>query len=137
MANGRPVKEISKKQFENLCAIQCTIGEICAVLDVTDKTLTAWCKRTYKQSFSEIFGIKRLSGHASLRRTQFEHAMKNPAMAMFLGKNWLGQRDNPDLDVNKSTLELLGGVLDEVKKQSEIINKASPVCAECEQTDKP
>ena len=30
----------------------------------------------------------------SLRRTQFKLAEKNPTMAIFLGKQYLGQRDN-------------------------------------------
>ena len=52
---ARPRKEIDKTQFEQLCAMQCTEEEICAWFDITDKTLTGWCKRTYKMSFSEAF----------------------------------------------------------------------------------
>ena len=43
--------------------------------------------------FSEIFRIKRENGIISLRRTQFQLAEKSPAMAIFLGKNLLGQTD--------------------------------------------
>ena len=32
-------KEIDKKQFENLCGLQCTKSEICSFFGVTDKTL--------------------------------------------------------------------------------------------------
>lgn len=35
---ARPLKEIDKKQFENLCGLQCTLEEICGFFDVTDKT---------------------------------------------------------------------------------------------------
>lgn len=93
MPGGRPLKEINKKQFESLCAIQCTEEEICAVLDVTDKTLTKWCKRTYKMSFSEVFAEKRNGGKASLRKAQWQLAQTNPTMAIWLGKNYLGQTD--------------------------------------------
>lgn len=93
MAGGRPQKEIDKKIFENLCAIQCTMVEILAVLDITDKTLSSWCRRTYGKSFSEIYAIKRQAGFISLRRTQFRLAEKSAAMAIFLGKNYLGQVD--------------------------------------------
>ena len=41
---ARPKKVINQKQFESLCAIQCTQEEICNVLDVCDETLTRWCK---------------------------------------------------------------------------------------------
>ena len=93
MAGGRPKKDIDKKLFENLCAIQCTMVEILAVLDITDKTLSSWCRRTYGKSFSEIYAIKRQAGFISLRRTQFRLAEKSAAMAIFLGKNYLGQVD--------------------------------------------
>ena len=96
MAGGRPQKEIDQKIFENLCSIQCTMQEILAVLDISDKTLSSWCRRTYGKSFSEIFSIKRQLGFISLRRTQFKLAEKSAAMAIFLGKQYLGQTDKDD-----------------------------------------
>lgn len=96
MAAGRPTKEIDKKTFEKLCMIQCTMKEILAFLDVSDKTLTGWCRRTYGKKFSEVFAEKRQLGFISLRRTQFQLADKSAAMAIFLGKNYLGQSDKDD-----------------------------------------
>lgn len=84
---------IDKKTFENLCGIQCTLLEICSVFDVDDKTLTSWCKSTYGMPFSEIFQLKRGKGQVSLRRMQWKLAEKNTAMAIFLGKQYLGQKD--------------------------------------------
>ena len=108
MAGGRQPAEIDQKIFENLCAIQCTMKEICAVLEVTDKPLTAWCRRTYGKSFSEIYAEKRLPGLVSLRRTQFRMAEKSAAMAIFLGKNYLGQtdKDNWQRQQDEKLLEL-------------------------------
>src|SRR5699024_4458466 len=71
---ARPLKEIDKKQFENLCGLQCTKEEICGWFDVTDKTLENWCKRTYKAGFSEVFRQKRGLGKISLRRHQWRLA---------------------------------------------------------------
>lgn len=93
MTAGRPQKEIDKKIFENLCAIQCTMKEICAVFGVTDKTLSGWCRKIYGKKFSEVFAIKRQLGFMSLRRAQFKLAETSAAMAIFLGKNYLGQVD--------------------------------------------
>ena len=90
---GRPKKEIDREQFEKLCELQCTQEEICGWFDITDKTLTSWCKTTYGASFSEIYNKKREKGKISLRRAQFQLAQKNAAMAIFLGKNYLGQTD--------------------------------------------
>ena len=105
---ARPRKKIDRKQFESLCAIQCTQAEICSVLDVCEDTLLKWCKETYKLSFSEIYKQKRELGCMSLRRKQMELALNgNPAMQIFLGKNLLNQSDNPTQDkIRLKELEL-------------------------------
>ena len=84
---------IDKKQFENLCGLQCTLLEICDFFDVEDDTLNSWCKKTYGTTFSEVFKQKRGKGQISLRRMQWKLAEKNTAMAIFLGKQYLGQKD--------------------------------------------
>lgn len=104
---GRPKISISKEIFEKLCAIQCTEVEICSCFDCCEDTLNKWCKENYKNdngkpmTFSEVFAIKRQKGRASLRRAQFRLAEKNAAMAIFLGKQYLGQRDVPEEDSRK------------------------------------
>ena len=96
---ARPKKYINKKQFESLCAIQCTKEEICDVLDVTEKTLNNWCKEIYGTSFSLVFNQKRALGKASLRRNQWKLAEKgNSTMQIWLGKQILKQSENPLLD---------------------------------------
>ena len=96
---ARPRKEIDQKQVENLCGLQCTLEEICSWFDVTDKTLDSWCKRTYHASFSEVFKKKRGAGKISLRRSQWQLAAKNASMAIWLGKQYLGQRDQIETTV--------------------------------------
>ena len=90
---ARPMKEIDKEFFEKLCGLQCTLREFEFALDVSRKTLLKWCKATYNESFSTVFGKKRQAGFISLRRAQFRLAEKSAAMAIFLGKNYLGQTD--------------------------------------------
>lgn len=96
---ARPKKEIDQTDFEKLCGLQCTQEEICGWFGVTDKTLNSWCKRTYDQSFSEIFKEKRGIGKISLRRAQFRLAEKNANMAIWLGKQYLGQSDRGEYTV--------------------------------------
>lgn len=115
--NGRPYKEINQKTFENLCAIQCTKSECCAVLEVDDMTLESWCKRTYGVGFSEIFEEKREFGRVSLRRAQFRLAEKNTAMAIFLGKNWLGQSDHVTV-TDTTAIERLDAILKATKENA-------------------
>ena len=100
---GRPCKEIDKAEFEKLCAIQCTLDEICGWFDVSKKTLEAWCKRTYGDTFSTIFNQKRGIGKISLRRAQYQSAMGgNSALLIWLGRNWLGQTDKVEIDLHES-----------------------------------
>ena len=102
---ARPRKEIDQKNFESLCGLQCTKEEICGFFDVTDKTLENWCKRTYKSGFSEVFRQKRGKGKISLRRAQFQLAQKNANMAIWLGKQYLGQKESVDMNMaNKVTI---------------------------------
>lgn len=112
MMAGRPKKEIDQKIFENLCALQCTEVEICSCFDVSDKTLNGWCKRTYGKNFSEVFRQKREKGKISLRRTQFKLAEKSATMALWLGKQYLNQRDNVDVTVSDAK----GIALDELEQ---------------------
>lgn len=104
---GRPKRQVDQKLFESMCAIQATEEEMCLVLEMTDKTLNRWCKDTYGKSFKEIYKEKRAVGKISLRRYQFNLAKKNTAMAIFLGKNYLGQKDNPNESNEVSKVDLL------------------------------
>ena len=97
---ARPRKEINQKRFENLCGLQCTKDEICAFFDVTDKTLESWCRRTYKAGFSEVFSQKRGLGKISLRRSQWRLAEKSATMAIWLGKQYLDQKDRIESTVD-------------------------------------
>ena len=110
---ARPLKEIDKKQFENLCGLQCTKEEICSFFELTDKTLETWCKREYGLGFSEVFRQKRGKGKISLRRAQFRLAEKNANMAIWLGKQYLDQKDRIE-DGNKDALAKLDEVLKEI-----------------------
>lgn len=113
---ARPRKQIDQVQFEKLCGLQCTLEEICGFFGVTDKTLDGWCKRTYKASFSEVFKQKRGAGKISLRRAQFQLAEKNANMAIWLGKQYLGQRDEVNLLMDKREPDELSKSLEELGK---------------------
>ena len=115
---GRPKKEIDKKLFENLCSIQCTEAEICSVLECSEDTLNRWCKKTYRLTFADTFKNKSKRGKASLRRTQFKLAEKNAAMAIFLGKQYLGQRDEPERQTDGMVQEENDGFLTAMQQQA-------------------
>ena len=105
---ARPRKIINQKQFESLCAIQCTEEEICNVLDVSEKTLISWCNEVYGESFSKVFRQKRDLGKTSLRRNQWKLAENgNSTMQIWLGKQILKQSESPIQDeIKLKELEL-------------------------------
>src|SRR5690242_12967431 len=89
---GRPVIELDLDLVEDLAAIQCTDEEIAAVLNVSVDTITR--RKQKAPEFAEKLAAGRSRGRASLRRLQWRIAEQgNAAMAIFLGKNLLGQRD--------------------------------------------
>lgn len=102
---ARPKKEIDKVQFEKLCALQCTEEEIAAWFDMSADTLDRECKDKYGAGFSECFKTYARKGRISLRRAQFKLAETNPSMAIFLGKQYLGQSEKASVEVSEDLTE--------------------------------
>lgn len=117
---GRPRAKIEKEAFEKLCALQCTKHEIASFFNVSEDTIENWCHREYNENFSAIFSKKRETGKISLRRSQFKLAEKNATMAIFLGKQYLDQKEKPWNDeVNlENTLGNFFDALSDVVKNS-------------------
>ena len=111
---GRPKIQIDKRQFEKLCGMQCTLEEIAGFFDCSADTIERFCKREYKQTFADTYKKQSFAGKLTLRRAQFKLAEKNASMAIWLGKQYLGQKDVIEADFNPESLskayELLGGV---------------------------
>ena len=114
---GRPRKEIDKKQFESLCGMMCTEEEIAGFFDCSVDTVERWCKRTFEESFAEVYKKKSVTGKISLRRAQFRLAEKSAAMAIFLGKNYLGQTDHVELQ-DTAALDKLDEILKGVRENA-------------------
>ena len=91
---ARPRIQISRDEFKKLCALQCTEEEIAGWFDCSVDTIERWCKREYHESFAEIYKKYSVDGKISLRRYQLAIAKTNATMAIWLGKQWLGQSDN-------------------------------------------
>lgn len=93
---------IDKQSFESLCALQCTQNEIAFFFRCSYRCIEEWVKETYKHddgtpmTFKEVFKILRSGGMISLRRKQFKLADKSAPMAIWLGRQILGQTENRD-----------------------------------------
>lgn len=81
------------KYIEGLCHIQCTAAEIAGVMGCSTETLSRKIKETHGIGFSEFYKQHSDGGKASLRRAQFRLAERNAGMAIWLGKQYLGQRE--------------------------------------------
>lgn len=99
---ARPRIEIDMEQFEKLCAIQCNLNEIAGFFSCSPDTIERWCKREYKENFAEVYEKKRGVGKISLRRAQFRMAETNPTMAIWLGKQYLGQTEKQEVVMSMS-----------------------------------
>lgn len=92
---GRPTKLVADKttidQIRGMASIFCTKDEVAQVLQVSRITIDRFfaanpeAKAAYEQGYG--------TGRMSLRRKQSKLADKHPVMAIFLGKNVLGQSD--------------------------------------------
>lgn len=104
MPGGRPRAEFDKRLFADLVGLGCSQEEICWVFrdrntgkPANVDTLSRWCKREYGQNFqdykkqNELMALK-----TQLRKNQLELSKKSAAMAIFLGKQYLGQKEDPD-----------------------------------------
>ena len=108
MPAGRPKIEIDYATVEKLANIQCTQDEIASFLGVSTRTLQR------DEKFMELFNKGRDNGKMSLRRIQWKHAEKSATMAIWLGKQYLGQKDN--IEVANT---------DELNKVKELLTKIS------------
>lgn len=99
---ARPRAEIKQEEFEKLCSLMCTEEEIAGFFNVSSDTLNRWCKKTYRLSFFEVRSMKCSKGKIAIRRYQMRLAEKYPAMAIFLGKQYLEQKDHPEESVADS-----------------------------------
>ena len=109
---GRPLKEISKTDFEKLCGLLCTEEDIANYFECSVDTIERWCKREYKETFADAYKRFSVRGKVSIRRNQMALSKRNAAMAIWLGKQYLGQRD-------EQSIEISSGYDDSVKEMDE------------------
>lgn len=102
---GRPRFQIDYDQLDAMCQMHCTEDECASIFNVDRDTLSAALKRDGNESFSAYFKKASAGGKMSLRRRQFKAAIEGSVpMMIWLGKNWLGQRDSFDSDDNDTSI---------------------------------
>lgn len=114
---ARPRKEFDQEQFKGLCTLHCTLHEIAGFFKCSEDTIERWCERELKMSFADAYKTYSAGGNISLRRYQMKMAEKNATMAIWLGKQYLGQRDNTDINLDVNTRAKEVEALDEYFRQ--------------------
>lgn len=101
-AMGRPRKEIDFAKVDALCEYHCTPKEIVAHLqifdfDVSYDTVERRVKEKFGGTFADYVTKKHFAyAKPTLRRLQWNAAESgNVSMLIWLGKQYLGQADNP------------------------------------------
>ena len=92
MPAGRPKKQFNPeqmRQIEQMAFDNCHTRTIAEAIGESQDTI--------KRHFASLLKKKRAEGRAALRRSQRKLAATNPAMAIFLGKNELGQADKQEV----------------------------------------
>lgn len=99
VSNRSPRLNIDPKQVEELAAIGCTYAEIATIVGCSDR----WLKEKFKPQFHS--GQDRL--RMSLRRWQYEKAKDgNVTMLIWLGKQYLGQKDRMEETHKAEVIEI-------------------------------
>lgn len=100
MPAGRPKIEIDWDEFHKLCQLFCTLVEIAGWFNVSEDTIERRVKEKYKMNFAEYYKKACSGGKISLRRFQYQSAKNGSVpMQIWLGKQYLGQRDIPNDDI--------------------------------------
>lgn len=114
---GRPKKEIDWALVEKLATIQCTVEEIARIIGVSRSTLD------HNKQFLQIHKKGMDEGRMSLRRLQWQKANEgNVTMLIWLGKQYLGQKDRQEVTgENGPLITHISVVSDNAKKLTEEI----------------
>ena len=121
---GRNRKDYDKKQFVDLVGLGCSEKEICWWFrdekgkPANNDTLTRWCKREFGMTFKEFYeknGAMMLK--VKLRQNQLALSSKSAAMAIFLGKNYLDQRDAFET-IDNRPIEKLEEILEGIEENA-------------------
>jgi hypothetical protein len=94
---GRPKTILNLDELEKLCRLNCTMPEIASYFNIPLRTLED--KYTNDKDIRNTIDKGRNQGKLSLRRKQIQilDETNNATMAIWLGKQLLGQRDKHDI----------------------------------------
>ena len=101
---ARPKLEINPDEVFRLASLQCTYREMASFFECDEKTL--------RNRFSAEIEKGREVGKISIRRAQFKRAVDagSDTMLIWIGKQYLNQREPKDIDMDEASLLKTMGV---------------------------
>lgn len=119
---GRPERPIDWENFQKLCALQCTQSEIANFLKFDVGVLSHRVQKQYGEKYADVYKKYADEGKCSLRRHQFTLSKTNAAMAIWLGKQWLGQKENTtDIIISPEILNNFAAMMKQISDAKAII----------------
>jgi hypothetical protein len=120
---GRPKVNIDIKELQKLCTLNCTMPEIAHFFDIPLRTLEDRFKNDPEVKTAIEKG--RAQGKLSVRRKQLQimDETNNATMAIWLGKQLLGQRDKHDIVTEDKGETKLSEALQVVQEMARNKNK--------------
>ena len=114
----RPKTPINLEELKKLCRLNCTMPEISSYFDIPLRTLED--RYTNDMEVRTAIDKGRNEGKLSLRRKQIQimDETNNPTMAIWLGKQLLGQRDKHDVITEDKATNKLTEALDIIQEMA-------------------
>lgn len=117
---ARPEADIDWKKVDAYLQAHCNGTGIAGLLGISAETLYRACKRDHKIGFDEYSQQKKAEGKELLKAKQFETAMSgNVSMQIWLGKQYLGQRDKSDVEQSGTSTQI-NVIVDSVETADEL-----------------
>lgn len=123
---ARPKAIIDWKKVDFYLRAHCDGVGIAGILGVCPDTLYLACQEEHKMGFSEYSAQKKSEGKEMLRGKQFQLAVEgDKTMLVWLGKQYLDQKDRKDMTSNDHTLGMSITVEspDEKKQLEDFLNR--------------
>jgi len=115
---SRPKVNIDWKKVDFYLRAHCDGVGIAGLLGIHPNTLYLAVESEFKVSFSEYSAQKKSEGKEMLRGKQFQLAAEgDKTMLVWLGKQYLGQKDKNDVTTNDR--DITGGITVETPEQAE------------------
>lgn len=95
---GRPrIPDPDWDEVEKMMVVQNTQEDIAYILGISIDTLARKVKEKYGITFAELYEQKKRYGKDKIRKAMWNAAQKGSIpMLIWLSKNWLGMKDNPE-----------------------------------------